>query len=505
MHSSNVNTSPGAPVHAVIALQESAVDEVSAQHDMVEEEAPQEHVHLFLLVSDPGLELQGDALQHDAPLRVFGGHLGEAPVAEERSKDGFLVVVRRAQSKAGGARRAHLLRGPAEGLRVQSVGPSVGIQTRDARGAQPVQVLADPCDGDAERLGQVARPSVGPRQRPGDREPLGVGERAKDLIRGLRHVGLHHYHAGVDLTDPQRRTFEGLIGTGLRPSFPADLPQRLRDRIEEAVRGLELRDPIWFGKEKLKEHARCEGKFLASLKGEGPPFEHSSRSALGVLLHTAIEVDVGSRDGSDPHRIASIAADRLRDREPRFNEYWRALETPEKDDVLMAVVRSVTLFQASFPPLRDLRRELAPVTELRVRAELLGGDLVLSGQIDLVLGMPVKAEPTRATRLAIDLKTGGAYPEYPEDMRFYALLMTLRFGVPPYRAASLFLESGEWQAEDVTEEGLLHAADRVIAAVRAAAALLKGRDPQLTPGPYCAWCPRSATCPVAELPERSAI
>ena len=277
----------------------------------------------------------------------------------------------------------------------------------------------------------------------------------------------------------------------------------MRDRIEEAVRGLELRDPMWFGKEKLKEHARCEGKFLAMLQGEGPPFEHSSRSAAGVLLHAAIEVDVGSRDGLDPHRIAAIAADRLRDREPRFNEFWRELGAPERDDVLMDVVRGVTLFQASFPPLKDLRRELAPVSELRVRSELLGGDLVLSGQIDLVLGLPVKAEPTRATRLAIDLKTGGAYPEYPEDMRFYALLMTLRFGVPPYRAASLFLESGEWQAEDVTEEGLLHAADRVIGAVRAAAALLKGRDPQLTPGPYCVWCPRSATCPVAELPERS--
>ena len=78
----------------------------------------------------------------------------------------------------------------------------------------------------------------------------------------------------------------------------------------------------------------------------------------------------------------------------------------------MEVVRRVTLFQASFPPLKPLRRELTPITEIRVRAELLGGDLVLSGQIDLVLGTPDKLEPMRATRLAIDLKTGGAYPEY---------------------------------------------------------------------------------------------
>ena len=164
----------------------------------------------------------------------------------------------------------------------------------------------------------------------------------------------------------------------------------------------------------------------------------------------------------------------------------------EQDDALMEVVRRVTLFQGSFPPLKPLRRELSPISELRVRAELLGGDLVLSGQIDLVLGQPDRLEPNRATRLVVDLKTGSAYPEFAEDMRFYALVMTLRFGVPPYRAASLFLESGTWQAEDVTEEILQHAADRAIAAARAAAALTNGRSPELTPGIYCSWCPRAA-------------
>ena len=110
------------------------------------------------------------------------------------------------------------------------------------------------------------------------------------------------------------------------------------------------------------------------------------------------------------------------------------------------------------------------------------------------------SNPHRATRLAVDLKTGGAYPEFAEDMRFYALVMTLRFGVPPYRAASLFLESGTWQSEDVTESLLHHAADRVIGAARAAAGLVSGREPALRPGSYCVWCPRASTCPVAELP-----
>jgi PD-(D/E)XK nuclease superfamily len=303
----------------------------------------------------------------------------------------------------------------------------------------------------------------------------------------------------MQLTDPQRRTLEQLIGTGERPVFPADLRQRLVDRVEDAARELELRDPVWLGKEKVTDHARCEGKFHSSLLGEGPAFEHSARSAAGVLLHRAIEVDVGARDELDPHAVAARAADRLVEHEARFAEYWRTQSSAEQDEVLMDVVRRVVLFRGTFPSLRELRSDLAPVTELSARAELLGGVLTISGRIDLVLGLPRRAEPMRATRLAIDLKTGGAYPEYAEDMRFYALLLTLRFGVPPYRVASLFLDSGEWQSEDVTEETLVHAADRVVAAARAAAALLNGREAVLAAGVYCGWCPRADACPAAQV------
>jgi hypothetical protein len=302
----------------------------------------------------------------------------------------------------------------------------------------------------------------------------------------------------MHLTELQQRTLERLIGTGDRPVFAQDLRQRLVDRIEGAARELELADRLWVGKETLNHLTRCEGRLAAKLLGEDPPFAHSLTTAAGVLAHKAIEVDVGARDGLDPHAVASIAADRLSEREERFAEFWRGLATGERDELLMDVVRRVTLFQGSFPPLRELRREMAPVTELSLKAELLGGDLTLSGKVDLVLGLPDRLEPGRGTRLAVDLKSGGAWPEYAEDMRFYALLMTLRFGVPPYRVASLFLDSGEWQAEEVSEETLFHAADRVVSAARAAGALLSGRDPVLRPGAWCSWCPRAFTCPSAE-------
>lgn len=299
----------------------------------------------------------------------------------------------------------------------------------------------------------------------------------------------------MEVTAVQQRTLDRLIGAEPRPVFAADVAQRLRDRIEDAVRGLDLSEPLWLGKERLNDLARCEGKLAAAVLGEREPFAHSRTSAIGTLLHRAIELEVGARDDADAHSVARKAADRLFEDEPRFATYWRELDLLDQDDHLLDVVRRLTHFRGSFPPLRQIRTALAPVAELRVRAELLGGAMVLSGQVDLVLGRPDPLAPGRASRLVIDLKSGGAYPQYPEDMRFYALLMTLRFGVPPYRVASVFLESGEWQSEDVDERTLHHAADRVIAATRSVAALRAGRAPELRPGRHCAWCARASSCP----------
>jgi PD-(D/E)XK nuclease superfamily protein len=302
----------------------------------------------------------------------------------------------------------------------------------------------------------------------------------------------------VQLTEPQQRTWDRLIVAGSRPAFPADLPQRLRDRIEGAVRELELSGPLWLGKDKLKDHGRCEGTFLSKLLEEAPPFSLNARSAAGTLLHKAVEAEVGAKEPVDPHGLAELATRRLMEREERFAEYWTSLEPSDRDEIAMETVRRIAQFQASFPPLREFRRELVPMSEFRVKAEFLGGDLVVSGQIDLVLGSPDPLDPTRATRIAIDLKTSEARPEYVEDLRLYALLLTLRFGVPPFRTASLFLDSGEWQPEDVTDEVLVHAADRVIAAARSAASLMAGAEPDLRPGPWCGWCPRAEVCPAAD-------
>jgi len=176
----------------------------------------------------------------------------------------------------------------------------------------------------------------------------------------------------MELTDPQRRTLDQLIGSE-RPVFAADLAQRLRDRIEEAARGLELTEVLWLGKERLNDLGKCEGMFWSKLVGEGPPFAHNAATAVGVVQHRAIEAVVGAREPLDPHAAALMAATRTADREERFAEYWRERSGPEQDDLLMEVARRTVLFEGSFPPLRDLRRDLSPIAELSMRAELLGG------------------------------------------------------------------------------------------------------------------------------------
>ena len=304
----------------------------------------------------------------------------------------------------------------------------------------------------------------------------------------------------LELSPAQRRTMDGLIGEARRAAVPSDAVQRLRDRIEEAARAFELPDPLWIGKSNLNDLGRCPGLFDAVRAGERGPFEFSARSAAGKLAHKAIELEVAGREERDPHELVEQAAERLRE-DRAFGAFWDGLDALRRDETLMDGAKTLELFRSTMPPLRLMRRELAPSTEWHVRVELLGGSLVLSGQLDLVLGP--RAADRGAHRLAIDLKTGRAWPEHAEDMRFYGLLLALRFGVPPYRVATLYLDSGEWQAEDVDEAVLGRAADRVIDAVRAAAASDAGRPLELRPGPYCTWCPRALTCPSSASAGRS--
>jgi hypothetical protein len=106
--------------------------------------------------------------------------------------------------------------------------------------------------------------------------------------------------------------------------------------------------------------------------------------------------------------------------------------------------------------------------------------------------------------LIVDLKTGWSYPHHFDDLRFYALLQTLKTGVPPYRVASYYLDSATFHHEDVTPATLEIAAGRAVDGVRKIARLLEdGSEAAINPGPACRWCRLRDDCEgPGQLPDR---
>lgn len=297
--------------------------------------------------------------------------------------------------------------------------------------------------------------------------------------------------ADVDLTILQRRTVRDLFGLGPGPDEASGrelaewVAGRLDDRLAEVGLGAEAGQVrVW--KSLVTDAGRCEGLFDAVRRREGPPFEHSPPTAAGTLFHKAIELDVLTRHRREAASMALLAAERLGEADRTFARYWGALGEIERAELLSQALARLTLFRSSFPP---LERRWRPQPECAFRVSVGNGRVVLMGRADLVLG--------RRNRLAIDFKSGEARPEHAEDMRFYALLLALRLGVAPYRVATVFIDSGAWQAEDVSAEMLERACERVAAAVGAAIRLGRGEAPALRPGVWCAWCPRAPSCPVA--------
>ncbi len=297
----------------------------------------------------------------------------------------------------------------------------------------------------------------------------------------------------MELSAVQNRTLAGLIDAGDGVPVPVGVEGRLRDRIEGGIRDHLPGRPLRLWKERLNDLSRCEGLFWATLTEERPPFRHTPPSAAGTLMHKAVEMDVWTGGDLDPAALAERAAGSL-EHDRQFGPYWHGLDAVGRGEVLMRAVQDIELFRASFPPLRPFRRLLAPVCEQWLEASFGGGMVVVVGKVDLMLNV---ARPDRATRVLIDLKGGQGWGDHPEDMRLYALLYTLRYGVPPARVATFFPRSGGWQPEEVGEQLLEHAADRAIAAVRAGRRLHGGSDPRLSAGPWCPRCVRRPSCPAA--------
>jgi hypothetical protein len=103
-----------------------------------------------------------------------------------------------------------------------------------------------------------------------------------------------------------------------------------------------------------------------------------------------------------------------------------------------------------------------PRTQERIAIPLAGGDVVLVGVVDLIVGAPSTG---RASVGLIEVKSGRARIEDREDLRFYGLLETLRSGAAPVRLATFYTRTGQVDAEDVDDQLLTSVVQRVLATI----------------------------------------
>ena len=148
-------------------------------------------------------------------------------------------------------------------------------------------------------------------------------------------------------------------------------------------------------------------------------------------------------------------------------------------------------FVDQFPPLQP-RRAWRAATELRLAHDICGGRVALSARVDLALGSPTGSE---AGRTFVELKTGATRARHVDDLRFYALVETLKVGVPPRRLVVANLDRGQLTSFDVDEEvlrsALLRTADGITRLVQLHLGL---RSAEVVPNPTCRWCCANETC-----------
>lgn len=274
-----------------------------------------------------------------------------------------------------------------------------------------------------------------------------------------------------------------------RPSVHGDPRPQLRRRLEGALGPLagKLDRPLFVSKAALRRVAACEAHHLAE---DEAPFEWSVAAARGTVAHKAIELSVHRRDSPSPLHLVDGALERLEaDPDSGVGGWLTTLDEAERAELRGGVNEIVAAFLELWPP---LPRAWRPATEVKLRAELCGGLLILSARSDLTLGM---AQGATAGKVLVELKTGARAARHVEDLRYAALLETLRCGVPPLRLALASLDSGTLTVEDVTDDVIEAAVRRTIAGATRLLELRLGlRSAAVTPNPACGWCAARASC-----------
>lgn len=339
------------------------------------------------------------------------------------------------------------------------------------------------------------------RRKEGRRQRYAAGQG-----RSLRTVTDEQARAQVDhaagpgpnaLNPAQARTLAELgAGDPDRPTFASDLADELRDALEEGIATVATQvrpdRPLRVDKHLLAGIHGCQARFRAE---EAAPFQPSIPVVRGTIVHKAVELAVHIRSVPLPLALVDAAIDRVADSDHWAADFLATLSEIDRAELRASAGETVAKFVECWP---RLDASMRPATEVRMRADLCDGRIVLNGRIDLSLGQAV-GSGMQARKVVVDFKTGGPSPAHREDLRFYALVETLRVGVPPRLLVSAYLDSGHNDIEAVTAGHLRAAVARTVDGISRYAELRTGHaEPVRRPSFACRWCSFLDSCEEGE-------
>ena len=242
-------------------------------------------------------------------------------------------------------------------------------------------------------------------------------------------------------------------------------------------------DPLRVNKHFLGTVHGCEKHFLVN---RDKPFAWTVPMVRGTVAHKAIELMINWNGPVVPSELVDAAVTSIVEN-PRESAaaFLETLPAHDLAELRGQTVQLVTNFGDCFPPIKPQWR---PMVEYSAKYSLLSGAVLLTARMDLVLGAPGR-------RVIIDLKSGYIGPSHRDDLRFYALVESLRSRRTPRRLGTYSLETARLDHEEVTEGVLQAAVRRTARGILLMADLVgKAREPDVRPGNQCRWCPLNDSC-----------
>lgn len=289
----------------------------------------------------------------------------------------------------------------------------------------------------------------------------------------------------MEYTPAQQEILDRLGAAGQdRPQFDAGLRLELKAELEHGlapiIDELPADETLWISKYPLAQIHGCEARHVGTKDDQ---FEWTVPLARGTISHKAIELTLNWRGEPDPGALVDEALAKLENGDAPVSDFLQTCTEADRAELRAQSTDRVAKFVECFPPLST---KWMPVVESRIYANLLGERVTLQGRVDLTLGRP---QGTTARKVIIDLKTGNYSHAHREDLRFYALVETLRLGVPPRLVATYYLDAARPETEHVTVPLLESAVRRVIdGAARMVTLQLRPEEAVKRTGAACRWC-----------------